>query len=508
MIIRPFAIFHVLLDLGSFLCLNFFSCAQLIGHASLVMRVVCMYLSITSKTANALEWGNYWLGVIRLQTSKHKLLLLVMIFAGSFNTLALSGVFPAYGQEEVNYYVYVDPLPEWASSYASNAIYAGTKAWEDANPGLHFYQASSEEEADLIVQWIRDYGTSYLGETIGGGVIQVGLGSSACTGQWHPFSTETVDLIAKHEIGHFLGFDHTSDPDSIMYPTLNYRYGIVEVEENLAPNYAWFVPVCTLDEVTTFWYEVEIDDDAYGFDVYFVPSPDEYDRYLAGETFSYYSHEDCYGEDYVLYSRTCEGVSHSSGLMIVMPETLSNPLQIVTVKLEEIASSPSLGEIPTIQQQPTLPERPSVTYPESKFVPVIGTDFTVSTFIDGGSINSISVNPTDNTLIIYLSSFSDGTLVINQPRTLIDAKEDGADTEFVVFANGYFVNSEEPSKVDDYRTLKIYFPKGTDTIEVVGTSVVPEFSAMVYLTIGAGMMSVVLMSLKRLGRNLFSNRLR
>jgi hypothetical protein len=436
-----------------------------------------------------------------LKPTRLQLMGILMVLATP--TSVLSTLNLAYGQREADYYVYVDPLPEWASSYASNTIYAATKAWEEANPGLHFYEVSSADEADLIVQWIRDYGTSYLGETIGGNVVQIGLGASDCMGQWNPFSTETVDLIAKHEIGHFLGFDHDSNPDSIMYPTLKYRYGVIETSENLAPNYVWFVPVCTLDEVTTFWYEVKIDDDAYGFDVYFVPSQDEYERHLDGETFSYYSDQDCYGENYVLYSGMCEGVSGSSGLMIVMPEALSNPLQTVSVKLEEIPSSPSLTEIPTIEQQPELIQIPFITPPERKSVPVIGTDFSVWTTIEGGSVDSISVSPTDSTLIVYLSSSSDGTLTIIQPRGLIDAQEGGRDVEFVVFANEYFASSEELSNDVYNRTLKIYFPKGTERIEIVGTSVVPEFSEMIYLVLGAGMMSIVLMGLRRSASGLF-----
>lgn len=126
----------------------------------------------------------------------------------------------------------------------------------------------------------------------------------------------------------------------------------------------------------------------------------------------------------------------------------------------------------------------------------------VSTIIEGGSVNSISVNPTDSTLIIYLSSFGDGTLIIDQPRTLIDAEEGGTDVEFVVFANGYFVNSEEQAKDDNKRTLKIYFPKGTEIIEIVGTSVVPEFNATVYLILGAAVMSIIVIRLRAPARAL------
>jgi len=53
-----------------------------------------------------------------------------MVLATS--TSVLSSLNLAYGQQDADYYVYVDPLPEWATSYASNTIHTATKAWEDA----------------------------------------------------------------------------------------------------------------------------------------------------------------------------------------------------------------------------------------------------------------------------------------------------------------------------------------------------------------------------------------
>lgn len=401
-------------------------------------------------------------------------------------------------QQTTSYSIYVEPLPDWAADYAGNVMYSATKAWEDANPDIKFYQASSPEEADLIVQWIRDYGTEYVGEAIGGQVIQVGLGNSYCMGQWNPFSSETVTLIAEHELGHFLGFDHSSDESDIMYPTLKYRYGAVEVEENLAPNYAWFVSVCTLEEVTSYWYQVEMEEEAYGFDVYFVPSKAEYDQYTAGSAFSYYSDADCYGENYVTYSRTCGGVAQESGLLIIAPDKLTNSLTRIKVQLMEMASDSAKVEIPTVEkQQPQTTDPPSdasfVSSPITDYKHVQGTDFSVYTSIVGGSIYSIAVNPSDTSLAVSLSADQqNGSLLIVAPRNLIDSRENEVDVEFAIFANGNIVDSEEISKDSKYRTLMIYFPRGTSTIDIIGTNVVPEFGSLVAILFGIGIVSSII----------------
>ncbi|MFY3739822.1 MAG: hypothetical protein HMLIMOIP_000241 [Candidatus Nitrosomirales archaeon] len=262
-------------------------------------------------------------------------------------------------EEEESVYVYADPLPSGAG-YASNVIYEATNAWTEANPNLKFYVAPSSQEADLHVQWIRDYGTELLGEHITGtGLIQVGLGDSNCLGKWQPYSSNMVTRIAEHEIGHFLGLGHSSDPSSIMYHTATTEYGIVELDESLAPDYSWFVPICTVNEVTSYAYHVETSDPNYGFDLYFVPSSAEYDKYLDNQSFQYYSGDGCYAKNYLSFGDTCIGVSNGSGLLIIVHE-LTDSLARITAKLQEQASFSS-SSLPTVSEQSSPPIQPSVS---------------------------------------------------------------------------------------------------------------------------------------------------
>lgn len=285
----------------------------------------------------------------------------------------------AQTQQEQNYYVYVDPVPDYASSYASNVIYDATKSWEDVNPGLHFYKAASPQQSDLYIQWIRDYGSSIAGETITGRVIQIGLGDSNCLKRWEPYSTFTVTHIAQHEIGHFLGHDHSSDPNNIMYHSTLIQYGLIEIENNLAAGYAWFVPACTTRSVTSFTYGVKTSDTNYGLDVYFVPSKDEFDKFSKGQQFQYYSDKGCSAKNYLSFGDTCNGVANGSGLLIVMAPQLSQPLATISVQLVEQATVGSTQSSNPVSPSQPNPQPPSpFPTPVTGFVKVDKTQYAIS----------------------------------------------------------------------------------------------------------------------------------
>ena len=266
---------------------------------------------------------------------KYRYLIILLLLSG------LVALFPhnasAQQQQQQIYYVYVEPIPDYATSYASNVIYDATKAWADVNPNMKFYKADTESQADVVIQWVRDYGdvNGRAGETIYGKVIQIGLGDSNCLKRWEPYSGNTVTHIAEHELGHFLGFQHSSDPNNIMYPTTKIQYGEIEIDNNVSTNYGWFVPACTQNNVTSFSYGVTTSDPTYGFDVYFVPSKDSLDSWSKGQGFQYYSLDGCYGKNYLSFGGTCTGVAAGSGLFVITHDKSTNPLTTITVKLEE-----------------------------------------------------------------------------------------------------------------------------------------------------------------------------
>ena len=263
---------------------------------------------------------------------------LLFVISVSLAILTLGFSQTVSGQTGPVHYVYVEPIPDFAASYASNVISDATTAWQNANPGLTFYFTNDPQKADLDVQWVKDFGSfnGRIGEEFDGHDIFVGLGDSNCGDTWQPYSSATVTHIAEHEIGHFLGFAHSSDPSDIMYPTTNVQYGTVTWQKNLDTGYVWFVPICTTRSVSSFAYSVSLSRQDDAFDAYFVPSVDEYNKFANNQQFQYYTGNGCSGTNWVSYSGTCEGVAQGSGLLIATHgHILINHLVTVTATLTE-----------------------------------------------------------------------------------------------------------------------------------------------------------------------------
>ena len=234
------------------------------------------------------------------------------------------------------WYYYVEPLPEYAS-YANNVMELSTTAWEDANDNLQFIEVGTWEQADFRVSWVKEFGVEHVGYAFGSWFIEVGLGDSNCgDGMWQPYSEQYTTDIMTHEIGHVLGFDHVNDPDSIMYPVaINWEYGNVEIKKTLTSGYGYFQPICTSKDVTTFDWHVSSDDPTYGFDVYFVPSYAEFEKWQNNESISYFNDNGCFAENMLSIGGTCEGVTQDSGLLVIMGDDASEPLTEITLNLQE-----------------------------------------------------------------------------------------------------------------------------------------------------------------------------
>lgn len=246
-----------------------------------------------------------------------------------------------YGQTV--YKVYIDPLPAWAE-YAQNAFNEAASFWQAQNPDIRFEKVSTVQDANIAVRWIKEFAQQHAGLAYSGfGTVEVGLGNSNCDGQWHQFSSKYVADIMKHEIGHVLfGPEHSTDPNSIMYegPLSSYGYGPIKREFSLAPNYGQYFPLCSgLSQITSFAYYIRSDEPTYGFDVYFAPSPDEFENFVQNRPINYYSPNLCSGEDNVLYSGKCDGIRKGGILLFIMPPKLTKSLTNIVVNIEEFPSS-------------------------------------------------------------------------------------------------------------------------------------------------------------------------
>jgi len=133
--------------------------------------------------------------------------------------------------------------------------------------------------------------------------------------------------------------------------------------------------------------------------------------------------------------------------------------------------------------------------PTGPSISVDRTNFLLSYSITGGSV--LNVNPDDdaNSLIITIKTTSDGELTITLPRALIDAKLGNADDDFFVLVDGEEVEFGE-DKTSVNRILTIAFPDGAETIEIIGTFVVPEFGTIAALILAVAIISIIAVTTK------------
>jgi len=92
-----------------------------------------------------------------------------------------------------------------------------------------FSVTNKKAEANVWVTWVvRNIGEGVLGHAnIGKGVVEVAIGSYGCDGSFQLFDTDTVEYVMTHELGHSLGFNHSSNSKNIMYhtvPHVDYAY--------------------------------------------------------------------------------------------------------------------------------------------------------------------------------------------------------------------------------------------------------------------------------------------
>jgi predicted secreted protein with PEFG-CTERM motif len=135
--------------------------------------------------------------------------------------------------------------------------------------------------------------------------------------------------------------------------------------------------------------------------------------------------------------------------------------------------------------------------------------FPIEYMIDGGSVENMTVSSQNSTLGVSINSTDDGTLVIRLPRNVIDSKTgEGADTTFdAIIDNAEYVEpGENETTAEDIRTLSIGFPSGSETIDIIGTVVIPEFSTIAVVVLAVAIVGIIIATAKH-GKFNFAPRL-
>lgn len=127
--------------------------------------------------------------------------------------------------------------------------------------------------------------------------------------------------------------------------------------------------------------------------------------------------------------------------------------------------------------------------------PAGGQPYNINYTITGATINDMLISTHETSLVISLNSTSDGNLIIDLPRTLIDAKVGANDDQFIVLVDDTYTDFHE-TKTGTDRTLSIAFTNGTERIEIIGTQVLPEFGSLSFAILAVSILSIIAISSK------------
>ena len=131
----------------------------------------------------------------------------------------------------IKYKIYINEQPAGLPIDHVSTLESSFNVWErtifdtvDGKKAIVLFDViNSKAEANVWVTWVvRNLGEGVLGHAnLGKGVAEVAIGGYGCDGSFQLFSTNTVEEIMTHELGHSLGFAHSDSPDRIMYPTIS-----------------------------------------------------------------------------------------------------------------------------------------------------------------------------------------------------------------------------------------------------------------------------------------------
>lgn len=104
----------------------------------------------------------------------------------------------------------------------------------------------------------------------------------------------------------------------------------------------------------------------------------------------------------------------------------------------------------------------------NNIAPVNGTDISIKYDITNGKLLSINADAQSESLIILIQSTDAGNFTINIPRSLLDARENGQSTHFIVLMNNHGIRHQEVD-TDMNRALEIPLHQGMEKIQIIGT---------------------------------------
>jgi len=209
------------------------------------------------------------------------------------------------GMIDGDMYFYIEPIPSYYKVPGiHNAVEDIASSLERNFYGVNIHRTYNEGSADIIITWVKDFGSSTLGHAIFKKYVEVELGTDNCWGKWQPYTTASIKKVMWHEIGHSLGYSHSSDKDNVMYKSTNPQlYQSVSHSFSLESGYSQWFSFCNSGAIS---FEAKSSKNTDGFNAYAIPSdnPQGFSR-NGGSTYMTNDGENCGKKNVVSITRYC-----------------------------------------------------------------------------------------------------------------------------------------------------------------------------------------------------------
>ena len=126
--------------------------------------------------------------------------------------------------------------------------------------------------------------------------------------------------------------------------------------------------------------------------------------------------------------------------------------------------------------------------------------FDLSYSITGGEVKEITLDKDSYSILIDTAMEAYGSLKLQLPRESFDSKKDnGVDDVFIILIKDkdgtvFEAQYQEIETTSGFRMIEIILEPGDQTIEIVGTYVIPEFGSIVSMILLASLASVIIIS--------------
>jgi predicted secreted protein with PEFG-CTERM motif len=118
--------------------------------------------------------------------------------------------------------------------------------------------------------------------------------------------------------------------------------------------------------------------------------------------------------------------------------------------------------------------------------------FDVEYSIEGGTVKDMLVDEEIFALIVIIESTDDGSISLEIPRYALDAKkQDETDDIFIIIIDGIEAPYQETITDSNSRVITINFEQGDSDIEIIGTTIIPEFGTITMMILAIGIITTI-----------------